>query len=308
MTNESNTCPSPRTGIDAAAQAVPGRSLGEQSPVTISQGLRMSAFRGSLSGGWSELLLVAALYVAYSLGRTLANNAILPADAHARAIAALERGLDLAWETAANAFYAQHATLSLVSDYWYCTAHYVLTPVVLVWLYRQGPATYRPMRRALVLATVAALALYIILPTAPPRLMPGYIDVLAQHAHQGWWGHDASAPKGMGWLTNRLAAFPSMHAGYALWVAIALHRHSHARWTKVLGWATAAMTAATVVGTANHWILDVLAGWAIVILAVALGTTVSIRGLVPLAAGEAVRRPADEPSLPLGRPEEASRR
>lgn len=249
------TAAEPRMGMVEAA--------GPRSrPAVVARALR--------SPGTCELLLLAGLYVSYSLSRTFADKALLPAEARAKSIAALEHGLHVGWEAGFNAFYSQHATLSLVSDYWYCTAHYLLTPAVLIWLYRQGTATYRPMRRALVLATVIALAFYIILPTAPPRLLPGYVDVLAQHAHQGWWGQDASAPKGMGGLTNQLAAFPSMHAGYALWVAIAIHRHSHTRWIKVIGWATAAMTATTVLGTANHWVLDVVAGWAIVVLAVAL--------------------------------------
>ena len=54
------------------------------------------------------------------------------------------------------------------------------------------------------------------LPTAPPRLFGGYTDVLALTSADGWWGGDASAPKGLGGLTNQLAAFPSLHAGWAL--------------------------------------------------------------------------------------------
>ena len=35
----------------------------------------------------------------------------------------------------------------------------------------------------------------------------------------GWWGSDASAPRGLGELTNQLAAMPSLHVGWAVWVA-----------------------------------------------------------------------------------------
>ena len=52
--------------------------------------------------------------------------------------------------------------------------------------------------------------------------MGRWTDLLAVHSAAGWWGGEASAPQGMGWLTNQLAAFPSMHAGWALWVALAV--------------------------------------------------------------------------------------
>ena len=113
-----------------------------------------------------------------------------------------------------------------------------------------------------------ALAFYLMLPTAPPRMMDHYVDILKSHSDQGWWGADASAPRGMGHLTNELAAFPSLHAGWSLWCALALHRHARFAVTKVLGWVGALTTAVAVIGTANHWILDVVVGWMVVIAGV----------------------------------------
>jgi len=117
-------------------------------------------------------------------------------------------------------------------------------------------------------ASLIALACYLLLPTAPPRLTGGgYLDVLSLHSNVGWWGADASAPKGMGQLTNELAAFPSLHAGWALWVALVVQRSTRNYWARGLGWAHAVITAVVVIGTGNHWILDVAVGWALVIVA-----------------------------------------
>ena len=144
----------------------------------------------------------------------------------------------------------------LVGSYWYATAHYVVTAVVLVWLYRRGPATYaarppgpapRDRRRA------GALPL---LPMAPPRLTGGYVDVLGLHSADGWWGSEASAPRGLGGFTNQLAAFPSLHAGWALWVALAIRSATANRAARAFGWTHALVTAVVVVGTGNHWVLD----------------------------------------------------
>ncbi len=71
----------------------------------------------------------------------------------------------------------------------------------------------------------------------------------------------------MGQLTNQLAAFPSLHAGWALWVALVVRRNTHNYWLRGLAWLHAAITATVVIGTGNHWILDVAVGWAVVIIA-----------------------------------------
>ena len=46
--------------------------------------------------------------------------------------------------------------------------------------------------------TRAATIHRVLLPVAPPRMLPGYADVLASTSAHGWWGGDASAPKGLG--------------------------------------------------------------------------------------------------------------
>ena len=179
--------------------------------------------RRSRLRGVRELLLLAVLYVAYSGTRLVADDALAPArrpGARAARRRAVFLGLD--WEHALNRLFVDVDWLGLVGSYWYATAHYVVTAVVLVWLYRRGPATYAPARRALLLATVAGLVLYLLLPMAPPRLTEGYVDVLSLHSADGWWGSEASAPRGLGGFTNQLAAFPSLHAGWALWVALAI--------------------------------------------------------------------------------------
>jgi membrane-associated phospholipid phosphatase len=91
----------------------------------------------------------------------------------------------------------------------------------------------------------------------------GYTDVLALHRADGWWGSDASAPRGLGQLTNELAAFPSLHAGWSLWVALVVQSRSARQSIRLPGWIYALLTAAVVVGTANHWVADVLGGWLI---------------------------------------------
>lgn len=214
--------------------------------------------------GVREVGLIMVVYVGYVVSRTLADRNLAHATARARALRSCEKRWGIAWERPVNLLFAHHSVLGLVGCYWYGLAHYAVTLLFLIWLYRRRPHHYFPARRALMLATGLALALYLALPMAPPRLLPGYIDAMQLHAGQGWWGADASAPKGMGELTNDLAAFPSMHAGWSLWVALVVTRTARSVPLRGAGWLYAALTAVVIVGTANHWILDVVGGWVVV--------------------------------------------
>lgn len=221
-----------------------------------------------VGAGLREFLLITVLYTGYFFSRWLASDNKDAAIHRAQELLRIEQAVRLNWEHWINDFFVRHDTIGLLACFWYATAHYIVTLTVLVWLYFKGRDAYLPARRALMVATVLALALYLMLPTAPPRFLEGYTDVLALHSDQGWWGADASAPKGMGHLTNELAAFPSLHAGWSLWCALVLQRHARWRIVKVFGWVGAFITAAVVIGTANHWVLDVLVGWMVTIAGV----------------------------------------
>ena len=220
-----------------------------------------------MNRGIRELVLLAALYVGYSASRLVADDAFTPAAARALQLLDLERVVLLDVEALLNGWFVAVPALGLVASYWYATLHYLVTAAVLVWLYRRGAADYLPARTALAVATILGLVLYLMVPMAPPRLLDGYVDVLELHASAGWWGGDASAPRGLGGLTNQLAAFPSLHAGWALWVALVVRRHVRARWVRGLAWAYAAGTTVVIVGTANHWLLDAVVGWIVVLAA-----------------------------------------
>lgn len=216
--------------------------------------------------GLRELGVLALVYVGYAASRVLADDTMAPAVTRAVRILHLERLLHLDVEAGLNNWFVEHHVLGVAASFYYAGAHYVLTLLVVVWLFLRHRDAYAPARLALVGSTAVALVAYLGMPTAPPRLM-GWTDLLAVHSAAGWWGGEASAPQGLGWLTNQLAAFPSMHAGWALWVALAVTHVVRRRSVVVLAWTHAVLTAVVVVGTGNHWVLDVVAGWAVVLLA-----------------------------------------
>ena len=76
---------------------------------------------------------------------------------------------------------------------------------------------YGRARTVLMWTTVVGLIGFSLLPVAPPRLLPGFIDTMARYSHYGWWSTAASAPRGFGHDTNQYAAMPSLHVGWAVW-------------------------------------------------------------------------------------------
>ena len=215
--------------------------------------------------GARELLVVALLYAGYSVGRLLADDDLAAASDRAAEILDVERlvGLDLEW--AWSTWLASHHVLAVAASYWYSVGHYTVTPAVLLWLWWSRSSAYSKERWTLVLASAIGLVVYVALPVAPPRLM-GYVDVLATTATAGWWTEHASAPAGLGHLTNELAAMPSLHVGWAVWAGLAVWRLSRRPVVRLLAVAHPVVTSVVVVATANHWLLDVVAGAMLVLV------------------------------------------
>ncbi|MBB4785273.1 phosphatase PAP2 family protein [Streptomyces rapamycinicus] len=241
---------------------------------------RAGAAQGSRPRWWTELPLIAVVYAAYSAGRLLARGDVSTAVDHGLAILHFEQRLNIDFESPLNDLFTTHAVIGIPADFAYASLHYVLTPAILMWLWKRRKASdYRFLRTWLLVSTVIGLIGFTLLPTCPPRLLDashGFVDTMAQYGSYGWWGGDASAPRGLGGLTNQYAAMPSLHVGWALWCGVALWRHGRSVWAKVGAVGYPLVIALVVMGTANHYFLDAAAG-------------VVTMGLGALLAGPALR-------------------
>ncbi len=218
---------------------------------------------------WREVGLVAVLYIAYDVSRGLREGNISTADDHGHALLSAETFLHINFERSMNLWLGHTPVVAVMASYFYATLHFIVTPAVLIWLYRKHPVNYSRARTTLAVATVTGLIVFWLVPTTPPRLLPGagFHDSMAGVAGWGWWGAEGSAPKGLGSLTNQLAAMPSLHVGWALWAGYWIFRNARHTWVRALGVLYPILTALVVMATANHYLLDVLAGAADVILA-----------------------------------------
>ncbi|HTW21124.1 MAG TPA: phosphatase PAP2 family protein [Mycobacteriales bacterium] len=216
--------------------------------------------------GFREIVLIVGTYSLYDVTRFLVAGDHDGAISHGRAIFNFEQRWNIAPEHWLNKAISPHVLLAVPSDYIYATLHYVVTPIVLIWLWRRHPPFYGGARNVLLFTTLIGLACFSLYPVAPPRLLGGFIDTMAKYSHYGWWGKAASAPRGFGHDTNQYAAMPSLHVGWALWSGWQLVKHGKHRVTRWLGVLYPIVLSIVVVATANHYLLDVVGGVAAVLL------------------------------------------
>jgi hypothetical protein len=270
---------------------------------------RAAAYRGKLRW-WTELPLVALIYALYSAARLLVGGDVDRAIEHGADILHFEQFTHLDPEGFFNRLFADHAVLGVPADFAYASLHYVITPSVLVWLWLRRPTQYRMARTWLMLSTLVGLVGFTLLPTAPPRLLPGahsFIDTMAQYGSWGWWGTgtDASAPHGFGGLTNQYAAMPSLHVGWSLWCGINVFRYGRHRVVRALGLLYPMVTVLVVMGTGNHYLLDAAAGvvtmgLGFLLAEPALRLTDRVSARVLPAFGRSPRRLAERPERGTG--------
>jgi hypothetical protein len=219
---------------------------------------------------WQELAFIVLSYRVYGvirnhLGRPQPVDCAHPsltefqdlACGRAQDLLRLERSLHIDVEHAINAFTARVEGLAVFANYFYATAHFVVTIGVLVWLYRRHPLQYRSMRTVLYVCNLTALAGYWLYSLAPPRFLTsqGYVDTLKLF---GTWGSYESG--NLSHASNQYAAMPSMHIGWALWAGLALFWLARRPWVRWLGLAYPVVTLLVIMATANHFLLDAVGG------------------------------------------------
>ncbi|MFY1678589.1 MULTISPECIES: phosphatase PAP2 family protein [unclassified Streptomyces] len=252
---------------------------------------------------WTELPLILVVYACYSVGRLLVRGDVSDAVDHGLAILRIEQALRLDAEHPLNRLFTREPWIGVPADFWYASLHYLVTPALLVWLFRSRRVRYRAARTWLMTSTFIGMIGFTALPTCPPRLLHeryGFVDTMAQYSSWGWWGSEASAPRGLGGMTNQYAAMPSLHVGWALWCGVILWRYGGTRATKVIAVVYPLVTTVVVMGTANHYFLDAVAGAGV--MAVGLWLTPHVtRGVDRLRTRVAERAP-DRPSTSITGP------
>ena len=242
------TAPTPAGGPPESAPARPFGRL---------WGAVRRYFGGRRSPLWVELFFVAWLCWIYDDINNLSPLRVHLAYGNGRFLLHLERVLHLDPEAALDHWLAGHSALGWVAGNYYDNVHFVTTLGLIGLVWWRFPDRYRPLRNGLVLTNLAAMVIFWLVPTAPPRLLQPsvYVDIVGQSHSFGSWHTGTLAT-----AANQLAAMPSMHLGWAAWSALAAWRIlPRKRWTALV-WLYPVLTSLDVMATGNHYLSDVVAG------------------------------------------------
>jgi hypothetical protein len=122
--------------------------------------------------------------------------------------------------------------------------------------HRRDPGFHR-LRRACLLAHVGAQPVFLLCPTAPPRVLDGFVDTLSEVS-----GFDIEHPLLVRFY-NPVAAMPSLHVAFAVVTAAAIAERTESRAAKAGAYSYPALVGLVVAGTGNHYVLDAVAGAAL---------------------------------------------
>jgi membrane-associated phospholipid phosphatase len=155
--------------------------------------------------------------------------------------------------------------LATAVSWTYWNSEFTVLGLALLWVYLRRNEAFIRFRNTILLANVIGLVGYVLLPTAPPRMFPdfGFDDTLSGF---GQLNHGSGLVE---FAANPYAAMPSLHSADALIVGLVLASVCRSRIAKALWLLWPAWVWFSVMGTGNHFWLDVLGG--ILVATIAIG-------------------------------------
>jgi hypothetical protein len=231
---------------------------------------------------WREFGLLTLGYLLYAQVRTLHGTSLTPADnrlaeRNGRAIWDLERALHLDWEHAVQRVFLPHEWFVKLVGGFYGGAHFFVTLAAVIWLLAARPQAYRFWRSVLAVTTFTAVGIFAVYPAWPPRVFPvGERTVDTLDVVGGLWSYNHGVLER---ISDPFAPMPSLHLAWATWVAAAVWSALPARrWrTRLLVAAYPAATYFAVIVTGTHFVIDGVAGMALLGLCYLLVRAVSRR-------------------------------
>ena len=213
---------------------------------------------------FGELLVVLCLLRVYDYVRAHAEVRAGAALSHGWQLLGLEGLWRIDVERTLNHWAQRHDVVTFLANHWYQFAHIPVTLCVLAWVWVRYPESYRRSRNTLVFINVLGLAVFLVLPVAPPRLLPGagFIDSVANAG----FGHAQDGPI----AADQYGAMPSLHLAWAVWCTVVVRRIVRRVWWRRSCVVYPVITTIAVVLTGNHYLLDVVVGIGVALFAFAL--------------------------------------
>jgi len=205
-----------------------------------------------------EIGLVAVAFLLYFIVRASVVDRAEEAQQNAADIIRLQKDLVFFWEPELNAAILDYGALIQLFDAIYFWMDFPLIVAIGLWLYFFGRRhQYTVARDALLASGAIALVVYHLYPVAPPRLLPpefGFVDTLSEFNHLAYQAQSTEV------FVNPYAAVPSLHLGWAVLVGGVLFWSTKNVLVRALAVFLPIGQFAAILVTANHYILDAMAG------------------------------------------------
>jgi len=216
-----------------------------------------------------ETAVVLGLYAFWMKSADWAVTRAVGATGHGLWVWRVEHDVHLPSEVAVQRLVLPHPLWVQAVNGFYAVVHVPALVLFLVWLYFRHPSRYSRWRNVGAVLTGACLLIQMI-PVAPPRLLPqlGFVDTAVRY------GQSVYGTGGIK-IAPQLAAMPSVHVGWSVFIAVAVIAVGTSRWR---WWILLhpALTVFAVVATANHWWLDGIVAAALLPIAMAVEATAGV--------------------------------
>jgi membrane-associated phospholipid phosphatase len=219
-----------------------------------------------LPRGWGhfafQFVIWMGFYAVYQVARGAADRDVVTAFQNGEWVLRTERELGALFEPTLQRVVDTSSLLITLTSYTYWLSQFAVVGAALLWVYFRRHEHFAGFRNWLIVANLAGLVGYVLMPTAPPRMFPewGFIDYVAQYSAVS---HESGL---IAWGSNPYAAMPSLHAMDAFIVGVVMVTLCRSLIAKALWLSWPAWVAFAVMATANHYWLDVAAGVTIAIV------------------------------------------
>ena len=206
-----------------------------------------------------EVAIGLGVYGLYLLVRRLAlrGDGRERARRNAEKIVRAEEALGLHVEPAIQHALLRYPRLVHGLNVGYALFNVSLTVGWLVFLFRSRDPEYHRVRRAAAFTYVAVEPVFLFFPTAPPRVLDGFVDTISEVS-----GVDIEHPFLLRFY-NPIAAMPSLHVAFAVLTGAAIAERARSPLAQGAAHAYAPLVALVVAGTGNHYVLDAVGGAAL---------------------------------------------
>jgi hypothetical protein len=225
---------------------------------------RAAAIDLSLRAHWrwilGQVVVVVLAVGTYFRIRGLTEASLDLATTHAHEVLRLERSWGIDVEGAVQAPLNASPLLATAANWVYVWGHWPVIAVTMAWLVWDHRDAFRRLRDGMLVSGFLGMAVFVSFPVAPPRLADiGLVDTVT--ARSGAYRYLQPSA-----FVNQYAAMPSLHAGWDLLVGLAVLAAASSWWLRLIAVVMPVLMIWAVVATANHYVLDVVAGLALALL------------------------------------------